>query len=281
MNPSGALSWGSNPIPVLYGNRWETDGVHATFGGALESGLDNSPMYDDIPFDRASSRMCLEDVGLTGLFIRDCRSLIELAKLIGKSADIPALEGRAARAEAGLETLWDEENGFYYNRRTDTGSFSRRISPTNFYALFSRSVPAERLRRIADGHYFNPGEFYGDWMLPSIARNDPAFPDQDYWRGRVWAPLNFLVYMALLGHDLPDVRRDLAEKSAAIFLKEWDERRHVHENYNSITGEGCDAHNSDRFYHWGALLPVIALAERGLLPGFGGPLETSHESGGE
>jgi glycogen debranching enzyme len=180
-----------------------------------------------------------------------------------------------------LDGLWDEEYGFYCNRRTDTGAFSRRISPTNFYALFSPSVPKERLRRIVDGHYFNPEEFYGDWMLPSIARNDPAFPDQDYWRGRVWAPLNFLVYMALLGHDLPDVRRDLAEKSAAIFLKEWDERRHVHENYNSITGEGCDAHNSDRFYHWGALLPVIALAERGLLPGFGGPLETSHESGGE
>ena len=46
-------------------------------------------------------------------------------------------------------------------------------------------------------HYENPKEFWGEWALPSIARNDPAFGDQNYWRGRIWAPMNFLVYLAL------------------------------------------------------------------------------------
>ena len=198
--------------------------------------------------------------------------MIELAQEIGKDSDIPMLRERMQRAEAGLEGLWDEENGFYYNRRTDTGAFSRRISPTNFYALYSPSVPEERLRRIADEHYYNPQEFYGDWMLPSIARNDPAYKDQDYWRGRVWAPLNFLVYQALCRTSLADVRKDLAEKSKKIFLNEWENHRHVHENYNSITGDGCDVRNSDKFYHWGALLCVVTLAEAGLIPDFGQPL---------
>lgn len=268
---SGALCWGSNPIPVLYGNVWEYEhhGVDGTYGAALESGLDNSPMYDDIPFNKEKHFLELEDVGLTGLFIMDCKALIELARILGREEDIPELEARIARAEAGLEGMWDEENGFYYNRRTDTGEFSRRISPCNFYALFSDSVSPERARRIADGHYYNPEEFYGDWMLPSIARNDAAFRDQEYWRGRVWAPLNFLVYLALINTDLDDVRKDLAKKSTAIFMKEWTEHRHVHENYNSITGEGCDRRSSDKFYHWGALLSVIALAEAGFIPDFG------------
>lgn len=272
MNPSGALCWGSDAIPVLFGNIWESWGVHDRFGAALESGLDNSPMYDDIPFDADTNRLKLEDVGLTGLYIMDCNALIELAKEIGKYEDVPMLQERMQRAERGLEGLWDEENGFYYNRRTDTGEFSRRISPTNFYALYAPSIPRERLRRIADEHYYNPEEFYGDWMLPSIARNDPAFGDQDYWRGRVWAPMNFLVYQALCRTELADVRRDLAEKSKKIFLNEWETHRHIHENYNSITGEGCDVRNSDKFYHWGALLSVIALAEAGLIPDFGQPL---------
>ena len=271
MNESGALCWGSEKIPVQYGNRWETDGVHATFGAALESGLDNSPMYDDIPFNKETNRLELEDVGLTGLYILDCRSLLELAKIIGRQDVTQELEGRLAKAEAGLENLWDEENGFYYNRRTDTGEFSRRISPTNFYALFSSRVTEERQRRMADEHYFNPEEFYGEWMLPSIARNDPAFPDQEYWRGRVWAPLNFLVYLALCRTELKDVRKDLAEKSRSLFMKEWQQHRHVHENYSAITGEGCDSGNSDKFYHWGALLCVIALAEAGHIPGLGLP----------
>lgn len=272
MNPSGALCWGSEKIPVKYGNRWESDGVHDTYGAALESGLDNSPMYDEVPFNRAANRLELEDVGLTGLYILDCRSLMELAGVIGRSEDMEELQQRMNAARAGLEGLWDEEFGFYCNRRTDTGEFSHRISPTNFYALFSPDVSSERQRRIA-AHYFNPEEFYGEWMLPSIARNDPAYADQNYWRGRIWAPLNFLVYLALSRTELSDVRRDLAQKSAKLFMKEWTEHRHVHENYCANTGEGCNSGNSDKFYHWGALLCVIAMAEAGYIENLGQPLE--------
>ena len=99
-------------------------------------------------------------------------------------------------------------------------------------------------------------------MLPSIARNDPAYPDQEYWRGRVWAPMNFLVYLGFEQHGLTEACSDLAKKSVSIFLPEWKEHRHVHENYNSITGQGCDVQSSDKFYHWGALLAAIALRDR-------------------
>ena len=272
MNSSGALCWGSESIPVLYGNRWEKEGVHDRFGAALESGLDNSPMYDDIPFNRETNRLELEDVGLTGLYILDCRSLIELATVIDREEDIPGLQQRMKAACAGLENLWNEEFGFYCNRHTDTGKFSHCISPTNFYALFSPDVSRERQKRIAL-HYFNKEEFYGEWMLPSIARNDPAFSDQNYWRGRIWAPLNFLTYLALTRTELADVRRDLAEKSAKLFLKEWTEHHHVHENYCANTGEGCNSGNSDKFYHWGALLCVIAMAEAGYIKNLGMPLK--------
>ncbi len=255
----GALCWGSDPSPVIFGNRWESDGVHDRFGGALESGLDNSPMYDDIPFNQETNRLELMDVGLTGLFIMDCNALCELADLTGHKENVPILQSRLSVVEQGLEQLWDEEKGFYYNRRTDTGDFSRRISPTNFYALFSDHIPSGRLDRIIKEHYYDPEEFYGEWMLPSIARNDPAYTDQDYWRGRVWAPFNFLVYLAFEQHGLEEECRDLTDKSTAIFLPEWEQHRHVHENYNAITGEGCDVSNSDKFYHWGALLPAIAL----------------------
>ena len=268
MNPSGALCWGSNAYTPTLGNYWETEGVNDTYGGALESGLDNSPMYDDIPFDKAQNRMMLEDVGLTGLFILDCGALIEIAEILGKAEDAQLLLARRQQAQRGLDTLWDEENGFFYNRRTDTGEFSRRISPTNFYALFSEHVTTEQARRMIEEHYKNPAEFYGEFMLPSIARNDPAYGDQDYWRGRIWAPMNFLAYMAMRRHDLDWACADLAEKSRRLLMNEWVEHGHIHENYNAETGSGCDVQNSDKFYHWGALLAVVALIETGKLPGF-------------
>lgn len=260
----GTLAWGSNLTPVLYGNRWESEGVHDTYGAALESGLDNSPMYDDIPFDKEKNILKLEDAGLTGLYVMDCQALIELAEILGKVEDIPMLQARKEEAMKGIEGLWDEERGFYYNRRTDTREISERISPTNFYALFSDDVPKEHVRRVIREHYYNEEEFYGEWMLPSVPHNDPAYQEQDYWRGRVWAPLNFLVYLAFRKQGLTEECRDLAEKSKHIFKKEWEMHRHVHENYNAITGEGCDSHNSDKFYHWGALLSVIELMEKGI-----------------
>lgn len=258
----GTLCWGSNPFEPLFGNEWEVNGVNDRYGGALESGLDNSPMYDDIPFDKENHMLMLEDVGLTGLYIMDCDALIRLSQIAGRDDLIEELLARREKASAGLERLWNEEYGFYCNRRLDTEELSMRISPTNFYALFDSKIPKTRVERIIQEHYYNSEEFYGEWMLPSIARNDPAFLEQDYWRGRVWAPLNYLTYLAFKKQGCDKECLDLAEKSIHIFEKEWSEHRHVHENYNAITGEGCDSDNSDRFYHWGALLSVIALLEK-------------------
>jgi len=44
-------------------------------------------------------------------------------------------------------------------------------------------------------HLSNPKEFWGTWVIPSIARDAPAFADQNYWRGRIWEPMNYLVYL--------------------------------------------------------------------------------------
>jgi putative isomerase len=112
-------------------------------------------------------------------------------------------------------------------------------------------------------HLYNPEEFWGEWMMPSIARNDPAYKDQVYWRGRIWAPMNFLVYLAMKSHGLKAPCMALAEKSKELILKEWIPLGHIHENYNADTGEGCDSARSDKFYHWGALLSLIALMDAG------------------
>ena len=73
--------------------------------------------------------------------------------------------------------------------------------------------------------------------------------------------MNFLVYLGLLNYDQPGARRQLAERSLALFEKEWKQNGHVHENYNAITGEGDDVRSSDRFYHWGALLGLVSYME--------------------
>ena len=110
-----------------------------------------------------------------------------------------------------------------------------------------------------DEHFYTPEEFWGDYIMPTIARNDPAYPDQDYWRGRIWAPTNFLAYIAMKHAGLKKECNDFADKSEELLLKEWRLHGHVHENYCGDTGMGCNKGNSDKFYHWGGLLAYIAL----------------------
>jgi neutral trehalase len=254
----GALCWGSDPATQIL------DGSQHSWQAALyESGLDNSPLYDGVPFNKETHLLELADVGLTALYVADCHALAEIATILGRAADVSELRTRGEKYAATLRGLWDEKAGIYLNRRTDTGEPSPKLSPTSFYPLIARVATPAQAERMVREHYFNPAEFHGEWVIPSIARNVEGFKDQAYWRGRIWGPMNFLVYLGLRNYILPDARADLARRSNALLLKSWRSDGAIYENYNAITGAGDDVTSSDAFYHWGALLGVISLLEQG------------------
>ena len=255
-NNQGYLSWGSDPHP-------QGMDPHSAKAAKWESGLDNSPLFDEAVFNEEKDMFELASVGLMGLYVGDCRYLAEIAGVLGKQTDKDELLERAEKYSEKLEELWDEESGIYRDKNLVTGEFTSHLAPTNFYPLIGKVPDEKKARRMTEEHLMNPNEFYGEWMIPSIARNDPGYKDNSYWRGRIWAPMNFLVYMGLRNYDLPEARKLVAEKSLELLMKEWKENRRVYENYNSVTGVGGDVRNSDSFYSWGGLLGFIPLVEEG------------------
>ncbi len=251
----GYMTWGSdgrNQPPNLDDH---TGGTRQ--GAILESGLDNSPMYDDSTYNSKTHVLEYADVGLMSMYIADCDALADMAEALQKTAEAKELKDRSARYRAKLATLWSEDSGMFLNKDLHSGIFNMRLSPTNFYPLLARAASPQQADRMIKEHLLNPQEFWGKWILPSIARNDPAFKDQDYWRGRIWGPMNYLVYLGLRNYDQPKVTEEFAQKSFEVFQPEWSTEGHVHENYNALSGSGDDVANSDRFYHWGALLGLI------------------------
>lgn len=264
----GLLAWGSNTYQPLNGNYWETkeSGVGSRQGASFESGMDNTPMYFDIPFDSAKQVLRLWDAGLNSLYIMDCNALADIAKELGRTADYNELKARSTKYSGNLNKLWNDKLGIYCNRRTDNGEFSTRLSPTCFYPLLTDVPDKKKIERMMKEHFYNTNEFYGEWILPSVPRNDTAFKEQNYWQGRVWAPLNFLVYLGLRKHNLIEPQRELVTKSRTLLLKNWTENHYVCENYNAITGIGAEKGTaSDPFYHWGALLGFMDLIEKGMV----------------
>ncbi len=106
-------------------------------------------------------------------------------------------------------------------------------------------------------------EFWGEYVIPMISKKDPSYNKQDYFRGRIWPPVNYLIFEALHACDQQNVASKLAKKGFNMFLKCWKEKGFVGENYNAITGETAEKSDtlwfSDKFYHWGALLVYMSL----------------------
>lgn len=259
MTDEGYMCWGSNKYEPTAGRYFEVYDTGNLQGAAFESGLDNSPMYDDVAFDEKTELSLLADVGLMGLYIKDCNCLIEMSKIVGNEENIPVLERRLAKVEAALLTLWSDADGIFKNKNLATGELSGRISPTNFCALYSSKVTSDQKESMLKRYFYNPLEFWGDFIMPSISRQDPGYKDQTYWRGRIWAPMNLLVYEAFKDASLSDDAKILAEKSRGLLLQEWNAHGHVHENYSGDDGWGCGVGNSDKFYHWGGLLGYMAI----------------------
>ncbi|GAB4417381.1 MAG: hypothetical protein OHK0039_27680 [Bacteroidia bacterium] len=259
----GYLVWGSQPYTPVIHPRQRTQHNHAA--ASNESGLDNTPMYDGVPFDTLRHVLPQADVGLMSLYIADCHALAEIAQTIGRTAEATELQARARHYRGRLQTLWHEDIGLFLNRRLDTAAWNYSISPTHFYLLLAQAATPEQARRMIEEHFYNPDEFGGDFILPSIAHNDHGYTGRDYWRGSIWAPMNFLVYLGLRNYNLPQARSDLADKSLLLLLKNWDARGQVLENYHAETGT-YPGYRSEYFYHWGALLGMIALIEHGQVP---------------
>jgi hypothetical protein len=241
-----------------------------------ETGLDNSPLYDAATFNSTSGLMSQWDVGMHALLIADAQAAAALAAAVGRGDLVPALAATAAAATARMEAeLWCEAAGAYLNKDYVTGQWVATTGPPNAYPLLTGAPSAERVASLLERYYFNASEWCGDprdcaFGLPSISRANPAFRDQNYWRGRVWGPMNWLVWRGLEAYAgavprAADAVRALAAQSNNTFVGQWRKNRHVMENYNGIDGSGCEtANNANPFYHWGALTALVAVevAER-------------------
>jgi len=251
-NRDGLLEWGSDR-----GSMDSIGGRGFMQAAKYETGLDDSPMYDEASYDSHAYTMNLQDVGLNSLYALDAECLSQIAALLGKTEDSQGLAAEYQMVKKRVrEKLWNEQDGIYENRFWD-GHFSKRLSPTNFYPMFAGIATPEQAKRMIEEHLLNPKEFWGKYVAPTIARNDPAFPDQFYWRGDIWGPTNYMLYQAINRYRFDKVAFQYAQKSYELFMDDWRVNQHNNEQYHAWGGNG----GGDKHYTWGTLLCLVALEQ--------------------
>ena len=251
-NHNGLLEWGSDR-----GSTYSVGGRGFIVQAKWESGMDDSPMYDDVAYNPKSYTLELDDVGLNSLYALDAECLAKIAAILGDEDDKRRYLAEYESVKSLVrKLLWNEQDGIFENRHWD-GHFSRRLSPTNFYPLLAGIATPDQARRMVREHLLNSEEFWGKYVIPTIARNDPAFQDQYYWRGDIWGPTNYLVYQGINRYGEDEVALEFATKSHELFMEDWQEHQRTNEQYYAWGGSaGGDVH-----YTWGALLCLMGIEQ--------------------
>lgn len=250
---SGLISCGTSDVgEALYKG--------TAFGARNETGMDNSATHDEAVYQPETRSLSTWDLGLNCVIALDAEMLALIATTLGLPDEAAEFDTLAKTHRALIQThLWDESRQIFANRQRH-GAFVRSVSPTSFYPLLCNAASPEQTAHLLR-HLADPETFAGQYPLPNATRDDPAFADNVYWRGRIWPNVNYLVWLALRrsGH-YPEASL-LAEQSLNMFLQNWRTNRIAAENYNATTGKAMDQGDTDPFYIWAGLLPLMAVSE--------------------
>ncbi len=240
------FNWGQGPVEGIgqedYSVRW--------------TGVFKASKSGPYVFDVSSDDGCRLWIG--GKKLIDGWSIHPLTKYETRPIQFKAGEKHAFRLEY-FQAKYGAEVHLAIHRTVSekpAEKFSPRVSPLNFYPLIAGAPSKERARRALN-LFFRPDQFGGEYVCPTISKNDPAYPAQGYWRGTVWGPTSYLTYQGLRKYATNSEMLDYAEKSVNLFMKNWIADGSCHENFNSITGWG----RSDPHYTWGALLCLVGLEQ--------------------
>ena len=263
-NNDGLLEWGSDEDAVAQEKtmneavtlpEWEID-ASGLQRAKWESGQNDLPNWDDAGYSGSAGTMSMNCVDLNSLYTLDAWCLSQIAWVLNKKVDYELYMAEYEQMKALInEHLWNEREGMYFDRHWDR-NFSTRMAASNFFPLIARIPNQEQAQRMLR-HLLDEDEFWGDYVLPTISRRDPAFKDQNYWRGKVWPPTNYLIYHGLKAYNFDAIASELAKKSAELFLRSWDNFQLCPENYDARTGEA----GGQRFQSWGPLLALMAVEE--------------------
>jgi alpha,alpha-trehalase len=176
----------------------------------------------------AENPFFVADPGMSAIFLRAERDLAALAEQLG--APITGIEARIARLEAGFDRLWNPQAGNYCALDLRSGVHAEAATAASFLALYAgvtarKEALTQELAAWADR---------AEYLVPSFDPRSTQFDHLRYWRGPVWAMVNWMIAKGFAEEGQPDwadrIRADTARLIKTGGFAEY---------FSPNTGEGC------------------------------------------
>lgn len=216
-------------VPLVRWNAWwfsmnddDVDGL-AQYNHPYSSGLDNNPLWDN--------GMPVESPDLNTYLCVQMGSLAVMAEELGMSAEAMMWRRRAeAIVRRMVDDFWDEDAGLFWALHKEKPI--RVVTPFNLYPLWTGQLPDHIIEKVLN-NLTDSRAFWGDFPIPTVARNDPHYDPQGMWRGPTWANINYFFIEALQQVDQQELADELIQKTLDLI----DRHGSIYEYYNSETGE--------------------------------------------
>ncbi len=173
-----------------------------------ETGWNARRMLETSPFKVA-------DVGTNAILLRAERDLLALAEQFGSAGERETIAARIARKEIVLAGLWDDALGHYLSRDLIGGNLIPVRTSAGFLPIFAGLH--EHARELA--------ERLESWrareiaLVPSTDPDAASFEPQRYWRGPVWAVVNWMIARGLREAGEGATAASVAEETRRLIAK--------------------------------------------------------------
>lgn len=250
-DPLAAYHW------WLQRNRTWQDGTYWSSGWGC--GMDNQPrLQPEYCVSHSHGHMSWIDTCAQAYLSGDI--LCKMARELGRKDETDWLEQEKALLRSVInEKMWNDADGFYYDRYRD-GSLGSCKSVGAYWTLLAGLVPAERIDRFV-AHLENENEFNRPNRVPTLSADHPLYnAEGDYWRGSIWAPTNYMVLEGLYQNGYRRLAFDIAQSCTDNVRSVFEETGTIWENYAPEAASRGNRSKKD-FIGWSGLFPISILFE--------------------
>lgn len=165
----------------------------------------------------ARSPFRVADIGTNAILLRAERDLLVLAQRFGQAGDAGEISARAERMQAAIENLWNARLGLFHSLDLIDQHPIDVATSAGLLPLYAGAADAVRAQAMAETlHRWSKQVRY---LVPSTAPDETRFDALRYWRGPVWAMVNWMIAEGAADSNQPSLAAELRSGTRDMIAK--------------------------------------------------------------
>lgn len=207
-------------------NQFQYDRFLTIIKFGRECQWDSKQLYRKGPF-------LMVDPGIQFILLRADRDLLAMAKEFDRpETELQEISTWIERSSAASEKLWNSQARAYCALDLRSGHMSDAMTSASMLALYAKAGTDEHRNQLME----RAGEILHEvkYAFPSWDPTHAKFEAKRYWRGPVWAIMNYMIARGLEEHENISMAQRVQEDTRKLITQSG-----YFEYFDPLTGEGC------------------------------------------